>query len=318
MRLGELIPIPLGIVVFALALTVVGYGTVAFILLALLAIAALVTVGLFARTPLLRYELIVAALVGMGLAIGAAVDIVTVRGDIGRMNTVFKFYLQAWILMGLASGYIAWRFAESGNLNFRLSKPFRSVWVAGLSILAIGVLIYPVMGTRVRLRDRYQTTDQGLDGLAYMLTATQWEDSQPISLRFDLAAIKWLQKNIDGSPVIVEGITGLYHWGNRISINTGLPAIVGWDWHQRQQRVGYADEVMLRRRHVDRIYSTNDPLDAQQLMQEYDARYLVVGQLERITYPAPGLAKFEEMAEQGVMPIYRDDEVTIYRIAAPD
>ena len=35
--------------------------------------------------------------------------------------------------------------------------------------------------------------------------------------------IEWLLATIDGSPVIVEAVTLLYHWGSRVSIYTDLP-----------------------------------------------------------------------------------------------
>ena len=35
-----------------------------------------------------------------------------------------------------------------------------------------------------------------------------------------------------------------------------MPAVIGWDWHQRQQRVNYSWAVTERRRQVDDFYRT--------------------------------------------------------------
>ena len=50
--------------------------------------------------------------------------------------------------------------------------------------------------------------------------------------------IHWLEDNVQGTPTIMEGLSDnpLYHWSNRISIYTGLPDVIGWNWHQKQQR----------------------------------------------------------------------------------
>ena len=45
-------------------------------------------------------------IVVMALILGIAVDIVTFSNDIGRMNTVFKLYEQAWVLWGIGTGYL--------------------------------------------------------------------------------------------------------------------------------------------------------------------------------------------------------------------
>lgn len=293
------------------------WGTVAFTAVLALAVMVAALSAYRSGQPGGRYVLAASGIVVMAMALGAGVDIFTVKDDIGRMNTVFKFYLQAWWLLALASGYFLWLMWSAGRFSLRGLGVRRSAWMTGVAVLAVGVLIYPVLGTNVRIRDRFNTTETGLDGIAYMETAVQFERGQdgvvtPLNLSDDLAAIEWLQRNVDGSPVIVEGITDLYRWGGRVSIYTGLPAVIGWDWHQRQQRVNYAWAVTDRRQQVDSFYRTLSLTEAVELLDRYDVRYVYVGELERITYPASGIEKFDRMAAFGLTPVYAAGPVTIY------
>ena len=74
-----------------------------------------------------------------------------------------------------------------------------------------------------------------------------------------MRAIRWMLENVEGTPTILEGATPLYHWGSRFSIYTGLPTVLGWDWHQKQQRMAYSNRVEERQREVDRAYESADP-----------------------------------------------------------
>jgi uncharacterized membrane protein len=97
--------------------------------------------------------------------------------------------------------------------------------------------------------------------------------------------------------VLLEGRTGVYHWGSRISIYTGLPTVLGWDVHQGQQRAGFTSMIQERIADVERAYSSPNAQEALGLLRKYQVRYVVVGGLERAFYPAIGLDKFRGMPE---------------------
>src|SRR5581483_2082496 len=123
---------------------------------------------------------------------------------------------------------------------------------------------------------------------------------------------------IKGSPVLVEANDGLYHWGNRVSINTGLPTIIGWDWHTKQQYSLLPGEIVDNRiGDVRTIYDTSDPNEALDLLHHYGVSLIYVGPLERAVYnDGSGFGKFQAMTETGVLrKLYDHDGVQIYALA---
>ena len=156
-------------------------------------------------------------------------------------------------------------------------------------MLLIAGLLYPGFATWAKIKDRYVPgSPGGLNGMDYMLGATYGENGQVIPLAPDHAAIQWLRENVEGSPVIAEANTGLYRWGNRISINTGLPTPIGWDWHTKQQYSLIEGGVIDRRlEDVRNLYNTTDPAQALMLSKRYDINYIYVGPLERASVQRP-------------------------------
>jgi uncharacterized membrane protein len=133
----------------------------------------------------------------------------------------------------------------------------------------------------------------------------------------DYAAIHWMQDNIQGSPVILEGLgQSEYRWANRVSIHTGLPAVVGWRWHQVQQRAALPSQtVEWRRDDVRACYSTPDIARAQGILSRYGVRYIYVGEYERAYYVPAGLAKFDRMVDEGMLRVVYDAQgVKIYEV----
>ncbi|MFQ5617215.1 MAG: DUF2298 domain-containing protein, partial [Anaerolineales bacterium] len=185
-------------------------------------------------------------LVGTGFVLTLAVEIVVLSGDIGRMNTVFKFYLQVWALFGIsAAASLGWlmKIGRRG-VSSPVGKRLRAGWGLGLAVLVFGAFMYPVLGGMAKIEDRMaEDAPHTLDGMAYMPYARYNDNGRDMHLDEDYRAIRWLQENVEGSPVIVEGNTVEYRWGGRYSIYTGLPAVLGWNWHQRQQRTGHDSDV---------------------------------------------------------------------------
>jgi YYY domain-containing protein len=297
-----------------------GNGFVAMLLPALALVIYLALRELGGRRPDAAIRLFVLALTGLGLGLSMGVDIVTLQGDITRMNTVFKFYLHTWVVYALAASFVAWHLAfvswrpSLSPAARRASKFAASGAIAGVALLLLGAVFYPLFATSARLDDRFEDTARTLDGAAYMQLATYNDEHGPIDLSYDYEGIQWLRRNVEGSPVIVEGRSPLYRWGGRFTIYTGLPAVVGWDWHQMQQRGDYGYMVGERAVAVDAFYTEPDVAAAQRFLRRFEVSYVIVGRLEQLYYPPSGLAKFEAGLDGVLQPVFENAELTIYRV----
>lgn len=218
-----------------------------------------------------------------------------------RMNTIFKFYYQAWVLWSLASVFGAW-------MLFRMAKPAgQALFGAGLAAaLAMG-LIYPTMATTTITENWKGTTRDAegrryatLDGMAYMAY------SRPA----DYEAIKFLNATVKGRPVIAEAVGGSYTEFARVSAHTGLPTVIGWPFHEFQWR-GTTDLFAGREDDVRALYTAPDWDTALAILQKYHIRYVYVGPMEINQYEEIQLTKFERNLDV----IYQAGGVTIYKLA---
>ncbi|MFC2023503.1 DUF2298 domain-containing protein [Chloroflexota bacterium] len=286
--------------------------------LALLALAiplGLLALHLLFRRGIASVERLWTYIVLLGLAMTLGVEVIVISGDIGRMNTVFKFYLQVWLMWGVAAtAALAWILPR-----LRRWRHGRTVWLTILAGLILVAGVYPPLATSAKLRDRFDPgIGAGLDGWAYMGVAEYYDpQGAKYDLKWDLEAMNWLLDNVVGSPVILEGHTPEYRWGGRYSINTGLPTVLGWNWHQRQQRAAASDrEVWNRADDVATMYNTRIHAETEALLHQYNVEYIIVGPLEQVYYRPEGLNKFEWMDAEGMLEtVFENEGVTIYRVA---
>jgi YYY domain-containing protein len=187
-----------------------------------------------------------------------------------RMNTVFKFYYAAWLMWALAAAY------GSAVLLNALQGIWAWVYRIGLAVILLVGLIYPVLGLNTKTNGFRPASGFTLDGTQYFQRQSpdEW------------AAIQWLQQATFG--VVAEAVGGSYSQYARISTNTGLPAVLGWPFHEVQWR-GSAKEQGSREGDITRLYCTPDWEEANSIIEQYDIKYIFVGGLE--------LSKFQANSE---------------------
>jgi len=214
-----------------------------------------------------------------------------------RMNTIFKVYYQAWILLAIASAFCLYFFSLMKFPSQWFLRLVMRGWWGLIGIVFISSLYYPVEAAFTK--SGQFRGDTSLDGLAYIARSNSGE----------YAAIRWLQDNGKEGEAVLEAIGNSWSPFSRISSSTGLPTVLGWPWHEQQWR-GSRELFEGREEDVRMIYDTLDVSEALRLIDKYDIRYVVVGQREKASYGTQGLLKFAQFADT----VFSQDYVTIYSV----
>ena len=236
------------------------------------------------------------AIVGLGLT--DAVEFVFLRDTFGtRMNTVFKFYYQGWVLLGCASAFGVYCIMERFTSAARLERAGLVIWgLVGAVLLAAG-LSYTVAA--IPSKAGGFAGKPTLDGTGYIARYRP----------HDYEAIQWLRANAELAAVMLEASGGSYSEYNWVSAHTGIPTLLGWGGHELQWRGNY-DEPGKREPDIEAIYRGVDSRETLDLLDKYGIDYVYVGRLERDKYhlsPAT-LRKFSRI----MVPVFANEGVTIY------
>lgn len=235
-------------------------------------------------------------LLGLMLVIGP--EFLFLRDLFGwRINTIFKFYFQVWLLWGIAAAYSV----------AVLITDLRGFWKTIFSIIFLLTvmvgLTYTVFGFWTKTNGFQPPTGLSLDGVEYI------ERQSPE----EMAAINWLGQAPLG--VVAEAVGGSYTAAAHVSTLSGQPTVLGWPGHENQWRGGY-QEIGSREEDIKRLYCTRDWDEAHNIMERYDIRYIYVGAQERITYSTeicPGGLN-ETKFLRNLNPVFSQTGVSIYEI----
>ena len=234
-------------------------------------------------------------------------EFVYLRDNFGnRMNTVFKFYYQSWLLLGVAAAFTIARYFELAVRRIRQGGGGRTaVPVLGLvpvvlSLLLIFMsLVYPVAGAYAKIKG-FGTREPTLNGLTYVGGD-------------ELAVIDWIRSNTRPDTVILEAKGASYRVSSaRISAATGRATLLGWDGHEAQWRGrAYAEMAEGRAEAIQEIYQSPRTSTLPETLNRWQIDYVLVGPEERAQYgvsPAleSRLGQILELAfEQGDYRLYR-------------
>lgn len=268
------------------------------VLLSILALAGSVIVIRRWRKKTIPFQsLLLVAIVVTAWILLAVPEVVYVK-DIytghPRANTMFKLTYQAFILMSLAGGV-----ALGLLIRERTWRPSLRVVGIGTGLLICATLM---MHPYFSYRDYYGhwNTVHGLDGYAWL------EDDHP----HDAAGIAWLQEQVTGQPVILEAVGESYTTFDRVSAVTGLPTVLGWRVHEWLWRGGF-DIPGQRTEEVRSMYELPLSKESLDLYEQYDVRYIFVGDKEYEAYPNISV---DELRSMGTI-VFEDGRTFIVELA---
>ncbi len=240
--------------------------------------------------------------VAVYLLVGAELYFV-VDGFGNRMNTVFKVYYQAWLLLALAGAYGIYYWQAHLSLRNTAIRLAHYGWTVVAALAIIASLYYPVGAVLERtglLHPRETLADNTLDGLAFV------KETDPD----EYAAIAWLRVQ-DSRGIIVEAVGDDYSDYGRVSGSTGIPTILGWKGHEQQWR-GNSRLFDGREEAVAEIYQSPDPFRVRELLEQYDVQYVYAGRREQISYGSTHLGEFPDLLKT----VFKQGNVTIYEFVA--
>ncbi|MDP2776714.1 MAG: DUF2298 domain-containing protein, partial [Anaerolineales bacterium] len=230
-------------------------------------------------------------LLTLGAVLILAPEFVYLRDQFGyRINTVFKFYYQAWLVWSLVAAfgtaYLFQTLRSVKDILFRI--------LIGLVIFA--GLLYPTFGLLTKTNNFKPVFGYSLDDFERVKRENPDE----------AAAIEFLHTVPNGVIVEAQIITGSYTNYGRISTYTGLPAVLGWPGHESQWRGSSAPQGS-RIEDIGKLYTTARWEEAQLIIKQYNIRYIYIGTLERVSMPVN-----EEKFQTHLKPIFQQGGTVIY------
>ncbi|MCP5096495.1 MAG: hypothetical protein GY943_13160 [Chloroflexi bacterium] len=235
-------------------------------------------------------------------------EFVYLRDNFGyRLNTIFKFYYQAWVMFGIAAivgiDYL-WR--TYTTIPERIIPAISTLGYTATLLMAMMFPYHAINSRAIEYRgpvDASERLPATLDGLARLRTYNQDE--------YD--AILWLQNNTTGTPVVLEATGGAYSDYGRVAANTGLPTVLGWANHEFQWRGSDTPEPGAREPIIREIYSRPFWENTGFFLNQYDVEYIYVGGLEVSSYGVEGVLLGKEKFDAQLEVAYQNNSVTIYR-----
>lgn len=207
-----------------------------------------------------------------------------IRGAFGdgperHQDTVFKFGLHAWLLLGTAGSCGVWWLLDA--LRPRARRVAIAAWGAAWAIpllCTLGVVSMRALAMK-------SPVAPSLDG------------AFPIG---DARAIAWLSANAPSGSVVLEAVKpdGDYYGYNefgRVSSLTGVPTPVGWTSHLGYWGADFGRDVVPRVQSVRAAWNAPDAESARAILRPLGVTHIFIGEVERNTYTPGAIAMMKSL-----------------------
>jgi uncharacterized membrane protein len=186
-----------------------------------------------------------------------------------RMNTLFKVYNVIWGILAVGTLLLVCHVQQSRWARF-------ASWSILMPAVAASLLLIGIMCRFNRIES---VARPSWNGTAYLQTFN------PVEQR----AFTWLQEHVQGTPTLVEAFGPSYQEYTRFAMHTGLPVVLGWEYHVQQRGTRDAQQ---RKEDIRTIYQEQNIRLTMRALNRYNVSIIVVGKLERDLYGKDVEAKF--------------------------
>jgi YYY domain-containing protein len=245
------------------------------------------------RVPLREADQFALLLLTIGLGAALLPELAFVHDMFSaRINTVFKFYYQAWIMAALASAYAVIRFRSGAGLRTVLAN-------VGLVLLLVSA-VYPIAALGAKRAD--WSGEATLDGLAHLSTDER-------------AAVEWIRRWTRSDDVILQAVGASYHSEHALASSaTGRATLLGWKGHEVQWR-GASYDLLAdgREAATESVYRTGSASDIEQAIARFSIDYIYIGPAERQLYSLE--EGRESLLASSTEPAFASGPIRIMRVA---
>jgi uncharacterized membrane protein len=207
-------------------------------------------------------------------------------GDYRHQDTVFKFVLQAWLLLGTAAacGALAWWSTLRSAIRGIVCAVFVACWTIPFICSAGMVWARTISSAQ---RDPSGAAILELDGARHIPPD-------------DRKAMAWLASQAKAGESVLESVgagdkpEGSYNEFGRVAALTGVPTPLGWPMHTMYWGADYGKDVIPRWESIKQVYQWPGDSVALPILKNLKVRYIFAGELERNNYGLPSLMKMKK------------------------
>jgi len=216
-----------------------------------------------------------------------------------RMNTVFKLYYQAWLMLSAVGAFGAYYWLSKHAPTRGLARTGYWAMPVVVGLLLIGSFYYPAGAALDRMKSNSDPAT--LNGLVYM---KRWSPGE-------YEAIVQLRDKAERGRII-EAVGDDYSEYGRVAASTGLPSPLNWPGHELQWR-GSSQPFAGRQEDVALVYQSRNTEEISRILDKYDIRYVFFGPRERAKYGSESLLTLPSM-----MKVYfQSGDVMVYERLVP-